>query len=284
MLRPIDMADLPQEFDRMRILNETRGTPFLKGYLERILSDGWLERNSYIYRLYEIDGTLYGYWCLIPLTPMAYEEFVAGPRCPWRDLTVKDILPESVYREAITARQPIHVWIESFTHTDDHAFRIVGHDLLQRLQELAISGLLAESSSVNSETNCRFFGLELLRSYDRCPTGTRRVWIAPATAIAHPEWPYGPPTRSLDLSKRQKQVAYWFYIHTPKDGPPTADHVGRILGISEDAVDDHLKKIRAKAGEIIGTSDRNRLALWFHLHPSEYKAESTQASADYPTG
>jgi hypothetical protein len=281
MLRPINLANLPDEFENMRALNERRGTPFLKGYLERILSDGWLDRNSRIYQLYEIDGTLYGYWCVIPMTRGAYEQFVTGPRCPWRDLKRDDILPEPAYLAALVDQQSICVWIESFTHADDHALRIVGQDLLEHLRCIPVSGVLAESSSQNSETNCRFFGLELLRSYDKCPTGIRKVWMVPTMALAYPEWPFGPPARSLQLSKRQREVAYWYFIHTPKDGAMTEEHVGKVLGISKNAVNDHLDKIRLKANEVIGTSDRDRLALWFHLHPSELSQLSIRTSA-YP--
>jgi len=271
------MDQLPHELNQMRRLNEWREVPLLNNYFQRILADGWLHQNAHIYQLYEVGTILHGYWGVIPVTSVAYHAFVRGPRCPWRDLQADDILPEADYLRAITGGQPVYVWIESFTYADEHAFRIVGHDLLDHLQQLPLAGVLAESSCTQSKENCHFLGLQELRAYERCPTGIRRVWCADMAALANPEWPFGPPTQSLKLTRALKRVAYWFYLKWDKQGPLTEESVAFHLHVKPNTVKDHLRKIRTRAEEVIGSRERERISLWLHLHPSEVSSPDEQA-------
>lgn len=280
MLRPIDRNSLESELTRMHEVDDACGVPLLEGYLKRIMRDGRVARNDQIYQLYEVQGQIRGYYCVIPLHAGSYWAFIEGPRCTWRDFVASDMLSAADYTKAIHESQPLHLWIESLAASDPHAFQVTGDHFADTLSKFNIAGVIVESSSTQSETLCRFLGCRLVREYDPCPTGIRKIWMS-AGREAPRGWPYGPPEFELGLTPAERKVAALFYCPFGHSRLLTDQDIARSLRIEKTTVKTHLSRIRDKAETAIGTSDRQLLCLWFYLHPGEL-AINDGSSKDHP--
>lgn len=275
MLRPIDVARLGEEFRRMQRLNETAGVPRIAGHFQRVLKEGWVNRNPEIFHLYEEDERLRGYAGLIPVYPDSYRRFIDGERFPWPDARPTDFLTAEEYARA--RKEGVWVWIESFMAVDAAVRTALAEWVYTYLSEMHVKGLLVSSSDAQGEADCRWLGMVHRRDGAPCPTGTRKLWYAEEAVVASDDGhDFGPPVpvrllfltvrqrfsqqpQTLGLVSKERRVARLFYLEDKK-----AVEVGRLLGMQPGTVKTHQQRIRAKAQPVVGSRLARRIATCLH--------------------
>lgn len=278
MFRYVAVERLGEELRRLRSVDERMGISGLGPHFEAVERDGWLVRNSEIYHLFERDGELRGYFGLVPLTAASYSEFLAGERYPFGGLCAGDIVPLRDYAGA--RERGLHALVESYSYLDGDAARALSERLFGYLAVTNLRGLLATSSRPEDEEVCRWWGLEERYERGACATGTRKLWYADPDLLERGPGVLGQPVplRSLFLNVRhrfaprdvlalspaQRRVARLFYLEEKSER-----EIARLLDIKPDTVKTHLKRIREKAGPVVGSSLSRRITAWLHAHPGE---------------
>jgi DNA-binding CsgD family transcriptional regulator len=277
--RFVDLRNQHRDLRAIQGFLESQGTLNMGAYFAQVEREGWLRRYPKLFRLYEEEGQLRGYTGLVPIYRTSYQEFLDGPRNPWEHANPTDFLtPAEEERDRITG---LWYWLAAITCATRLASDAGWQDLHDHLCAGNVQGIVATTSSAESETAARRVGMRLVRDFGICPTGVRRLWRAddellaqPATEGTRPDLYYlfqnvrrqfrRAGETVLALSPRQREVARRFYI----DGE-TAEAIANKLGLKPTSVLEHLRRVRERADERLGHSDRSRLTGFFHRNPSE---------------
>jgi hypothetical protein len=263
---------------------ESQGTLNMGAHFAQVEREGWLRRYPKLFRLYEEDGKLRGYTGLVPIYRSSYEQFLDGPRNPWEHANPTDFLtPAEEERDRVTG---LWYWLAAITCATRPASDAGWQDLHDHLCAGNVQGIVATTSSAESEEAARRVGMRLVRDFGVCPTGPRRLWCAddtllalPATEDTRPDLYYlfqtvrrqfrGTGETTLELPPREREVARLFYVEGEK-----ALAIASRLKIAETTVREYLRRIQDRANERLGYTDRSRLAGFFHQHPEELASAS----------